>query len=235
MSGSTRRGLTMVEAIMGALVAAIVLGIAWNLVGSVQRQAVLVERYASVFQTAGALTARLQTDLAAAFVPPAVDPVGSSFLLGDGGSSLGFLRYERVDDVTTVRPTSPPLVWVEWSSRPGPEGSRILTRKVQEGETIEWPDAPATQVRFELLKHRGYLYAVGAFLLKNAEAVERGGAFAGRSVPVRIVRRLSPPAVLVPTSLSELPGSLVAALPPETPLVPEDASIALEVELELGP
>lgn len=220
----SRRGTTLVEALVAGGVFLVVMAGAWAVFQTSRKQAEQVLEYSDILQSATSVSTRLQLDFAAAWVPPGGDLNSSAFDVAADGKGISFLRSPRVEDVDAVPPAGPGRRLVRWTTQARPDGYLTLTRELPGpgGEKQTWPSAPLKDLRFLVYKVDGQLYAVAEFLFLRPERAAGGGN--EREFPIRLVRHLgrfsaapaglpSAPAPLLPPGAPD-PGVLPFPVPP---------------------
>lgn len=225
----TRRAATLVEVLVAGAVFLLVLAGAWAVFQTSRRQAEQVLEYADILQAATSVAARLQLDLAAAWVPPGGDLNTSAFDVAADGKGISFLRSLRVEDVDAVPPQGPGRRLVRWSTAARPDGFFTLTRELPGpgGEKQTWPSALLKDLRFQVYKFDGQLYAAAEFLFLRPERAAGGGA--EREFPIRLVRQLGRYNAAPAGGFPSAPSPLVPAGDPATgvtlfPSSPSEAS-----------
>jgi hypothetical protein len=214
-----------VESLVAAGVFTLVLGGGWMVFRMSRKQASQVMEYSSLLQTAASVTARLQMDLAAAYVPATMDLGNPAFQISADRRSLGFLRSPRVDDVGGAPSTGPGRRWVEWKATPSGPSNFELTRILQADppRTIRWSGAPLKEVHFALRKYDGQVFVVGEFLFLGPK---KSSGAPPRTFPVRVVKRLLSGNRLSTSGIPSPPGGITTTLPAATTAaIPLPASV----------
>lgn len=190
-----RRAMTFVEIMVAAVLLIMVLGGAWFFFTAARRQTDQAFKYSSVLQSAASIGARLQIDLAAAYVPPG-DPLSSDlFQIEDDGRKLGFTRSPPETNAEEATTSGGGRRWLEYSTEPGPNGTYFLKRTLGDHVT-RWIGTPCKELKFELLRPpgTGRTFLVAELVLIDEDTAERPGLSNRRPFAMRVVKRLRDPA-----------------------------------------
>ena len=224
-----RRGATLVEALVAAALLALVLAGAWAMLSTGRKGGHQAVRYGSILQAASTMRARLEQDLAAAWVPPGTRAIRRAFRVSSDGRSVVFLRSGVLEDPEAPGPPSLPRRWVRWTTEPGPGGTRVIRREVADGPAVTWESAPATDVRFSLVRQNARHYLVAEAMLVDADSAETPSN--RRAIPLRVARRLRSPGRL-PDAMIRFPEDLLGPLP--APAAAPTSLLGGPVDLEVG-
>lgn len=205
-----RRGATLVEALVAAAVLTLVLAGAWAVLTTGRKGGHQAVRYGSILQAASTMRARLEQDLAAAWVPPGTRAIHRAFRVAPDGGSVVFLRSGTLEDPEAPGPPTLPRRWVRWSSDPGVGGTRVIRREVADGPAVSWESAPATDLRFELIRQGARHYLIAEAMLIDADSAATPSN--RRPIPLRVARRLRSPGRL-PDGMLAFPSDLLGAPP----------------------
>lgn len=208
----SRRGTTLVEALVAAAVFSLVLAGAWAVLTTGRKGGHQAVRYGSVLQAASTLRARLEQDLAAAWVPTGTQAMRRAFRISEDGRTMIFLRAGTLEDPEAPGPPALSRRWVRWSSDPGPGDTRVIRREVSDGPALTWDSAPATDLRFELVRQDARHYLVVEAMLLDADSAATPSN--RRPIPLRVARRLRSPGRL-PDGMLGYPADLLGPPPAE--------------------
>lgn len=191
----SRRAMTFVEILVGALLLVLVIGGTWFFFTAARRQTDQAFKYSSVLQAATSIGARLQIDMAAAYVPPG-DPLSSDlFKISDEGRKLGFTRTPPEENVEVATSSGSGRRWLEYSTEPGPGGTYFLKRTLGD-QVTRWIGTPCKEIKFQLVRPpgTGRTFLVAEILLIDEDTAARPDLSHRRPFALRIVKRLRDPA-----------------------------------------
>jgi len=222
---STRRpGATFVEIMVAAVLMILVLGGAWFFFATARRQTDQAFKYSSILQAATSISARLQIDLAAAYVP-AGDPLSSDlFEVSEDGKTLGFTRSPPPEgDVEQASLASSNRRWLEYSTEPGPTADTMILKRTFGEQVTRWLGTPLKHLAFRLERANGRSFVVAEMLIVDEDTATRPDLSNRRPLGVRVVKRLRDSANFrgLDGILNEFPAAVLGPLPGETGTVPD--------------
>lgn len=222
-----RRAVTFVEVLVALFLLGLILGTSWYFFVTVSGQTKQAMDYSTVLQSATMIGARLQIDLAAAYVP-AGDPLASDlFQVGADGKSLGFTRAQPAEDLTSASVKGSNRRWLEYTTQPGPNGTLVLERRFGD-QVTRWPETPLKELRFRLQRANSRSFVIAEMLLVDSDTAARPDLSSRRPFALRIVKRLRDTANFrgLDGKLNDFPVEILGPLP--------GASTAAVSELPVG-